>query len=282
MITKIDTETAMAAVDRMTDTVCFNGIKTGFNVLDHRMGGFSNGDLIILGGRPAMGKSTLALRMIDNVCINDGKSVLFFSRQMTKEFVAGRLLRLRNGLEDDVKLAGNKAEGKWEAISSDIGNIEKSKLWVDDSVAGDIYGAVEKARKFAKRNKIDLVIFDLWQLYQVVNLAKNDHDNRLSELQLLKQLALDLDCPVLLLSSIEITAEMREASIPDVNDLKYADIIDETADTILLMYREKYYIPDSDDDSVMIEIVKNKNCCRHFARISGNADGSFRLGLTND
>lgn len=282
MITKIDTETAMAAVDRMMDTVSINGIKTGFNVLDHRMGGFSNGDLIILGGRPAMGKSTLALRMIDNACINDGKSVLFFSRQMTKEFVAGRLLRLRNGLGDDVKLAGNKAEGKWEAISSDIGNIEKSKLWVDDSVAGDIYGAVEKARKFAKRNKIDLVIFDLWQLYQVVNLAKNDHDNRLSELQLLKQLALDLDCPVLLLSSIEITAEMREASIPDVNDLKYADIIDETADTILLMYREKYYIPDSDDDSVMIEIVKNKNCCRHFARISNNADGSFKSEVMND
>ena len=180
-------------------------------------------------------------------------------------------------LADKLGLSVDKMSSK--DFSSTVDRKKKNENPLDTI---DDFEPVEKARKFAKRNKIDLVVFDLWQLYQVVNLAKNDHDNRLSELQLFKQLALVLDCPVLLLSLIEITAEMREASIPDVNDLKYADIIDETADTILLMYREKYYIPDSDDDSVMIEIVKNKDYCRHFVRISGNADGSFRSGLTND
>ncbi|QGZ95484.1 replicative DNA helicase [Terricaulis silvestris] len=245
-------EVAAAAKNRGSDV---SGISSGFRELDHKLGGFHGSDLIILAGRPSMGKTALALNMAMNAALaklkgdqtkdesHAGGVVGFFSLEMSAEQLATRLLSDYTSIESHRLRQGRIEKHEFMQINDAAQMLHTLPLHVDETGGISIAQLHNRARRLKRTAGLDLIVVDYLQLV-TTNSRKND--GRVQEVsavtQGLKTLAKDLNVPVLALSQLSRQVESRDDKRPQLSDLRESGSIEQDADVVMFVYREEYYL----------------------------------------
>jgi len=219
----------------------FAGLPTGFDDLDKLTTGFHPGDLIIVAGRPAMGKTTFALNIAEHVALYEKKGVAVFSMEMPGEQLALRVLssfaridlkKLRSGLLED---------RDWDRLTSQGGLVREAPIYIDETGSLSPLELRARARRMKQRHDIQLIIVDYIQLMQVPG-TKENRTNEISEISRgLKALAKELKVPVIALSQLNRSVEQRDNKRPHMADLRESGSIEQDADIVALLYRDEVY-----------------------------------------
>lgn len=223
------------------------GVTSGIKDMDELTGGWQKQDLIILAGRPSQGKTQAGIKFIHEACLS-GKSCLFFSLEMSLAQISTRLILMETGMgSDDIRRG--LTDGEWMMVDSAIHNIEKLKLFIDDTPALPIMECISKIRRAKIRHGVDLVVIDYLQLMKGIK-TKGDYNRDLeigSITSALKSIAKELDIPIILLSQLNRSVEMRASKRPQLSDLRESGNIEQDADLVIFIYRgEVYHKPDPD------------------------------------
>ncbi len=233
------------------------GITTGFRDLDQMLGGLHRSDLVILAGRPSMGKTALATNIAYNAAkafkevtdrngrtITEGAHVLFFSLEMSAEQLANRILAEQAQVPSDRIRRGDINNEEFDRLALAAQDLHRLPLYIDDSPALSISALRTRARRLKTQKKLHLIIIDYLQLMQPP--AGQRIDSRVQEIaeitRGLKTLAKDLDLPVLALSQLSRQVEHRDDKRPQLADLRESGTIEQDADVVMFIYREEYYL----------------------------------------
>ena len=224
------------------------GLKTGLSDFDKKIGGLHKSDLIIIAGRPSMGKTAFATNIASNISKafenNNNKNVLFFSLEMSSEQLATRLLGELAEISSENIRTGNLSKKDFSRILSSSNDLKKLNLFIDDTPALSISAIRTRARRLKRKLGLDLIILDYLQL--VSGESKKMNDNRVQEIsditRGLKAIAKELDIPVIALSQLSRKVEDREEKRPQLADLRESGAIEQDADLVVFLYREEYYL----------------------------------------
>ncbi len=224
------------------------GLKTGLKDFDKKIGGLHKSDLIIIAGRPSMGKTAFATNIASNISENHNdkhkKNVLFFSLEMSSEQLATRLLGELAELSSENIRTGNLSKKDFSKLLESSESLKKLNLYIDDSPALTISSIRTRARRLKRKFGVDLIILDYLQL--VNGDFKKSNDNRVQEIsditRGLKAIAKELDIPVIALSQLSRKVEDREEKRPQLADLRESGAIEQDADLVVFLYREEYYL----------------------------------------
>ena len=222
------------------------GIKTGLSDFDKKIGGLHKSDLIIIAGRPSMGKTAFATNIASNISkeFENKKNVLFFSLEMSSEQLATRLLGELAEISSENIRTGNLSKKDFGKILSSSDDLKKLNLFIDDTPALTISSIRTRARRLKRKSGLDLIILDYLQL--VNGESKKINDNRVQEIsditRGLKTIAKEFDIPVVALSQLSRKVEDREEKRPQLADLRESGSIEQDADLVVFLYREEYYL----------------------------------------
>ena len=224
------------------------GLKTGLNDFDKKIGGLHKSDLIIIAGRPSMGKTAFATNIASNICnkkINNKQTnVLFFSLEMSSEQLATRILSEISQISSEGIRTGNLSKTDFEKIIKASEKLKELSLFIDDSPALTISSIRTRSRRLKRKHGLDLIIIDYLQL--ISGESKNLNDNRVKEIsditRGLKAIAKELNIPVIALSQLSRKVEEREEKRPQLADLRESGSIEQDADLVVFLYREEYYL----------------------------------------
>ncbi len=225
-----------------------SGVPSGFNDIDFLTGGWQKSDLIIIAARPAMGKTAYMLNMARNAAVDHGKSVAIFSLEMSELQLFARLQSGETGWSADKYLRIGLNEG--EAISNELAckGLFNSKIFIDETPAISIFELKNKARKLKRDNKIDILFVDYMQL-MTAGFKTNSPEHEVSQIsKALKNLAKELDIPVVALSQLSRAVESRPGKKPQLSDLRDSGSIEQDADLVQFIYRPEYYGITDDDE----------------------------------
>ncbi len=236
------------------------GLPTGFRQLDNILAGLQKSDLIILAARPAMGKSTFALNIAQNIAIKQGVPVGVFSLEMSKEQLVDRLLAAEAGIDSWRLRTGNLEDKDFEKLNKAMGALAEAPIYFDDSGMVNVMEMRTKARRLQSENDLGLIVIDYLQLMSGRN---NSSDNRVQEISEisrgLKGLARELNIPVLALSQLSRAVESRSPQIPQLSDLRESGSIEQDADVVMFIYRDEYYRPQDTEKPNTAEIIIAKH-----------------------
>lgn len=220
-------------------------IEAGFSDLDHLLGGLKREDLIIVGARPSVGKSSFALGIARNAALNQGAKVAFFSLEMSAEQLAVRLLAGESGVDSTRLRLGGQTELEERRIIRATGELAGADIWFDDSPTLSVAELRSKVRRLANSQGVDLVIVDYLQLMQS-DASWNGRENRVQEISFisrtLKGIARELNVPVIALAQLSRAIEQRHPRIPMLSDLRDSGSIEQDADVVVFLSREELYI----------------------------------------
>jgi replicative DNA helicase len=235
-----------------------SGIATGLHDLDSKMGGLQHSDLIIVAGRPGMGKTALATNIAYNVAkawqgevrpdghittVNGG-IVGFFSLEMSAEQLATRIIAERTGIPSSTIRRGGISEQDFELIRDVSLELQNMKFFVDETGGLSIAQLAARARRLKRQRGLDLLVIDYIQLLQ--GSSRKSQDNRVQEITeittSLKALAKELSVPIIALSQLSRQVESRDDKRPQLSDLRESGSIEQDADVVLFVYREEYYL----------------------------------------
>lgn len=217
------------------------GISTGFQVFDDYCKGLHPGELIVIAGRPSMGKTNMALNLASNI-INQGKSVLFFSLEMTTDELMGRMCSSRgNILYSNVLSADFDKNGDWPMFSDFVATMRDQRLYVDDDAGASISDIRSKSRQIKMKHGLDLIIVDYLQLIDGPGGTPTEIVENVS--RGLKRLAKDMKCPVIALSQLSRECDKRQDKRPMLSDLRQSGAIEQDANIVAFLYREVVYNP---------------------------------------
>jgi replicative DNA helicase len=239
------------------------GLPTGFSDFDKMTGGLRPGDLVIVAGRPSMGKTTLAVNMAEYAALRAGEkraSVAIFSMEMPSEQVITRMLSSIGGVPLHNLRSGQISDDDWVRITSATSQLSEAKIFVDETPALSPTELRARARRVKREHGLDLVVVDYLQLMQV----PGNKENRATEIgeisRGLKVLAKELAVPVIALSQLNRGVEQRENKKPVMSDLRESGSIEQDADMILLIYREEVYDRQTTKKGMAeIDLVKHRN-----------------------
>ena len=237
------------------------GVPTGFKDLDSMTSGFQPGELIVVAGRPSMGKTALALNFGENVALNAGLPVAVFSMEMGATQLALRLIGSVGRLDQHKLRTGRLAADDWEKLSTALGRLNEAPIVIDETPALNAIEVRSRARRLMKQyGKLGLVIVDYLQLMQSTTQGEN-RATEISEIsRSMKALAKELQVPVIALSQLNRSLEQRPNKRPVMSDLRESGAIEQDADVILFIYRDEVYNPDSQDKGTAeIIIGKQRN-----------------------
>jgi replicative DNA helicase len=233
------------------------GVTTGFKALDTMLGGLHRSDLLILAGRPSMGKTALATNMAFNAAkafrevtdehgrtTTEGGHVLFFSLEMSAEQLAGRILAEQSQVPSDKIRRGDITAEEFDRLATASQALYRLPLYIDDTPALSVSALRTRARRMKSQNKLHMIVIDYLQLMQAS--AGSRPDNRVQEIaeitRGLKTLAKDLDVPVVALSQLSRQVENRENKRPQLADLRESGTIEQDSDVVMFIFREEYYL----------------------------------------
>lgn len=219
------------------------GLECGFKALDDRFQGIGETDLWVLAARPAMGKTALAMNLVYNVA-RQGKEVIVFSMEMSKDQLTDRLISAAGGIPSNLIRSGKLAEEHWAPLSAGIAKLKGLKIHIIDIPAIDIHRAKAIARKFKRNGDIGLIMVDYLQLMRDTK-AKTRFDEVSSVSRELKVMAKMIGCPVLALSQLNRGVEGQTNKRPSLKDLRESGQIEQDADLISFIYRDEYYNEDT-------------------------------------
>lgn len=217
------------------------GIPTGLVDLDRHIGGLHQSDLIILAGRPSMGKTALATNIAFFAANSAKRGVAFFSLEMSAEQLAMRILGQEAGVSPDKIRRGMVSQNDIQALVTESKRLANAPFFIDDTPALTIAGLRTRARRLYRQEKIGLIVIDYLQLLS----GGANNENRVQELSFitrsLKALAKELDIPVLALSQLSRAVEQRDDRRPQLSDLRESGTIEQDADVVMFVFREAYY-----------------------------------------
>jgi len=237
------------------------GVSTGYHDLDRMTAGLQPGDLIIVAGRPSMGKTTLALNIAENAAIGASTPVAVFSMEMSRDQLAMRMISSLGRVDQSHLRTGNFGDEDWARINGAIAQMKTAPIYIDDSGALTPTEVRARARRL-KREKggLGLIVVDYLQLMQVPG-TKENRATEISEIsRSLKALAKELRVPVIALSQLNRSVEQRTDKKPVMSDLRESGAIEQDADLIVLIYREEVYEPETARKGIAdIIIAKQRN-----------------------
>ncbi len=239
------------------------GVPTGFKDVDHIFNGLQKSDLILVAARPAMGKTAFTLNIAQNVTMLYDKTVAFFSLEMGKEQLVGRILSSVAGVSSEKLRRANMEPADWEKVIAAADRMSKSKLFIDDTPGLTVQDMRSKLRRLKVEHGLDLVIVDYIQLMQGRNAGKGS-ENRQQEVseisRNLKLIAREFNVPVIALSQLSRSVESRPNKRPVLSDLRESGSLEQDADIVIFLYRDKYYDENSEKgDNAEVLIRKNRN-----------------------
>ncbi|HVC31184.1 MAG TPA: replicative DNA helicase [Steroidobacteraceae bacterium] len=238
------------------------GLPTGFTDFDKITGGLRPGDLVIVAGRPSMGKTTLAVNMAEYAAVHRGTkaSVAIFSMEMPSEQVITRMLASLGGVPLGSLRSGRISDEDWVRITSATSQLSEAKIFVDETPALTPTELRARARRVKREHGLDLVLVDYLQLMTVPG-TKENRATEIGEISRgLKVLAKELAVPVIALSQLNRAVEQRENKKPVMSDLRESGSIEQDADMILLIYREEVYDKNTTRKGIAeIDLVKHRN-----------------------
>jgi replicative DNA helicase len=235
------------------------GIATGFIDLDKQTSGLQKGDLVIVAGRPSMGKTAFALNIAENVALAEGLPVVVFSMEMSGEQLASRLLGSVGRVDQGRMRTGKLQDDEWPRVTDAIARLSNTQILIDETGSLSSLELRARARRIARNfgGTLGLVVIDYLQL-----MSGSGSENRATEIseisRSLKSLAKELQCPVVALSQLNRGLEQRPNKRPIMSDLRESGAIEQDADLIMFIYRDEVYHPDTTTDKGMAEIIIGK------------------------
>jgi replicative DNA helicase len=237
------------------------GVSTGFSRLDEMTAGLQKGDLIVVAGRPSMGKTTFAINIAENAAFGPKKcKVGVFSMEMSREQLAFRMISSLGRVDQTHLRVGNIGDEEWSRINSAIAMMKSAHIYIDDTGALTPTDVRARARRLKREHGLDLIVLDYLQLMQVAG-TKENRATEISEIsRSLKALAKELAVPVIALSQLNRSVEQRTDKKPVMSDLRESGAIEQDADLIMMIYREEVYDKNTTRKGIAdIIIAKQRN-----------------------
>ena len=237
------------------------GLSTGFTDLDSLTTGLHGGELVIIAGRPSMGKTALAMNIAETCGVDQNKAVAIFSMEMGSEQIVTRLLGSVAKVNQQKMRTGKMDEDDWEKIADGLGRLNEAPLFIDEGSALNSYELRARARRLDRSTEggLGLIVVDYIQLMSA--LGGQQGENRATEIseisRSLKSLAKELNVPVVALSQLNRNVDSRPDKRPQMSDLRESGAIEQDADVIMFIYRDEVYNPDSADKGIA-EIILAK------------------------
>jgi replicative DNA helicase len=237
------------------------GLSTGFADLDKMTSGLQPADLVIVAGRPSMGKTTFAMNVAENVALLSGKPVAVFSMEMPGESLAMRMMSSLGRINQTRVRTGKLEDDEWPRLTSAVSMLAETQFYIDDTPALSPLEVRARARRLMREHgELGLIMLDYLQLMQVPGMS----DNRTNEISTisrsLKALAKELNVPVIALSQLNRSLEQRTNKRPIMSDLRESGAIEQDADLVVFIYRDEVYHEDSPDKGIAeIIIGKQRN-----------------------
>ena len=237
------------------------GLATGFVDLDRMLTGLHGSDYVLIAARPSMGKTALALNIIQNVVFRDGKSAAIFSLEMSKEVLMNRLFAQESRVDAQNIRTGNLSDEDWDKLLESADTIGRSNLIIDDTPGISVSELRSKCRKFKLEHGLDLVVIDYLQLMSGSGRGSENRQQEISDISRgIKALARELDAPIIALSQLSRAPEARNDKRPMMSDLRESGAIEQDADVVMFLYRDEYYNKDMDAKGITELIVgKQRN-----------------------
>ena len=238
-----------------------HGLDTDFNDLDEMLNGLQKGEMIIVAARPSMGKTALAMNMVQNIA---GKHVpcAVFSLEMSKQQLAQRMLCSRAGIDGHKVRKGTLTTEEYHRLAQVVNEIDKYPIWVDDSAGLTLLELRAKARRLARQHGVQMIMIDYMQLMD--NPGVESRQQQISEISRgIKGIARELSIPVVCLSQLNRSAENRDGHKPRMSDLRESGSIEQDADVVILLHREDYYRQHDEDhvptNTAELIVAKQRN-----------------------
>lgn len=242
------------------------GLKTGFRDLDKKTAGFQKGDLIIIGARPAMGKTTFAQNLAYNIASMNNKGVLFFSMEMAANEIVDRMISDVSGVDNWKMRTGNLSDEEFSKIGDALGEMDEIPIYIDDTSSMTIVELRNKARRAMHDHDIGIVIVDYLQLISGSDRYAGNRVQEVTEISRgLKILARELEIPVVALAQLSRQVTGRDDPRPVLSDLRESGSIEQDADLVMFLHRPDYYRQNDDnyEETHITELLVAKH--RHGA-----------------
>ncbi|MCR5834067.1 MAG: replicative DNA helicase [Selenomonadaceae bacterium] len=237
------------------------GVTTGLADLNKITNGLHKSDLILLAARPSMGKTALALNIAMNAA-RSGKVVAIFSLEMSKIQLGNRLLSTASGVNSFHLNTGNFSDSEMIDLVNTLEELSRCSLFIDDTAGITLLELRSKARRLKQENGLDLLVIDYLQLMQGGHsrFSEQNRQQEISEIsRSLKALARELDVPILALSQLSRSVEMRAEKKPQLSDLRESGSLEQDADIVMFLYRDEYYNRDDTENENLAELIIAKN-----------------------
>ena len=264
------------------------GVPTGLRDLDDKLGGLHNSDLVIIAGRPSMGKTALATNIAFNAAKklqDDGKKscIAFFSLEMSSEQLSTRILAEQSRIKSNDIRRGRISEEEFDKFIETSKNISELPLFIDETPAISIAALSNRARRIKRIHGLDMVVVDYIQLMTASNSRKDGRVQEISEItQGLKALAKELSIPVLALSQLSRAVEKRDNNKPQLADLRESGSIEQDADVVMFVYREAYYLERKEPRPATVEHAEWQAKMSEVSNVAEIIVGKQRHGPTGN
>ena len=238
------------------------GLATGYDALDKMTAGLQKDNLIIIGARPAVGKTAFVLNIAQNIAISTDKAVAIFSLEMGAESLVNRMLCAEGSIRANNLRTGQLTDEEWDNLTMASGVLSRTNIYIDDTPGISVSELRSKCRKYKLENDLDLIIIDYLQLMTgSVGRSSESRQQEISEIsRSLKGLARELNVPVIALSQLSRAVESRPDKRPMLSDLRESGAIEQDADVVMFIYRDEYYNKDSEyKKQAEIIIAKQRN-----------------------
>jgi replicative DNA helicase len=259
-------EILVKTIDRIDELFNTNegltGISTGFTDLDGMTSGLQPADLVIVAGRPSMGKTTFAMNLVENAVLRTDKVVLVFSLEMPSDSIVMRMLSSLGRIDQTKVRSGKLDDDDWPRLTSAVNLLNERKLFIDDTAGISPTEMRARARRLAREHgEIAMIMVDYLQLMRIPGSSGDNRTNEISEIsRSLKALAKEFNCPVIALSQLNRSLEQRPNKRPVNSDLRESGAIEQDADIIMFVYRDEVYHPETEYKGVAeIIIGKQRN-----------------------
>lgn len=236
------------------------GLATGFIDLDYKTSGFQPSDLILVAARPSMGKTAFVLNIAEYMAFRNNATVAIFSLEMSKEQLVNRLFSLESRVDAQLLRNGNLSDTDWANLIEGAGIIGRSNLIIDDTPGISVSELRSKCRKYKLEHNLDIVMIDYLQLMQGGKKSESRQQEISDISRSLKEIARELQVPVVALSQLSRAVEQRPDHRPILSDLRESGAIEQDADVVMFLYREDYYNKDTErKDVAEVIIAKQRN-----------------------
>ena len=255
-------ESVLHEVFEMIENRGQRGLETGFFDMDDMLNGLQNGEMIIVAARPSMGKTALAMNLVEGIAAERNMACAIFSLEMSKQQLAQRMLCSRGKIDSHKLRRGMLQSHEYAHLANVVGQLAKAPVWVDDSAGLTILDLRAKARRLKLQHDIKCIMIDYMQLMD--NPGPDSRQQQISEISRgIKAVARELNIPVIALSQLNRQSEGRDGHRPRMSDLRESGSIEQDADVIMLLHREDYYKmaePDFQPDNIAeVIIAKQRN-----------------------